>query len=166
MKTQDVEKVEKTYFDVLSSIINKNKIDDEDINKHFAGFQAIRWLSIDARSCHSINALNSVRGNKFISKEAEYRFLKNVIVLPRKTFLKAPKDNKDLEPMYTTLMKHFNCNRIQAEEYSNLLGGEALIKILEIYAMLNNSYIQDKDILELRKMLSTKKSEILQIKGI
>ena len=156
---------ESSYFEVLTSIINKKKISSDDINKHFAGFPAIKWLSINPMACYAANQLNSARGNKYIPKEAEYKFLKQSVKLPTNTKLSFDKNDKEMKVIIDALKVYFKTGNTTAEEYLNLLGGEKVIVILEKIAQLNNTYTTEKKIIELRMALAKKKNELLKIKG-
>jgi len=153
------------YFDVLTSIINKKEISEEDIGKHFAGFPAIKWLSINPMACYAANQINSCRGNKYIPNSAEYRFLKQVIKLPKNTRLSFDKNDKEMKIIIDNLKVYFKAGVTTTIEYMNLLGGERLIPILEKIAQINNTYTTDKNILDLRMALAKKNKDLLKIKG-
>ncbi|MHB8097965.1 MAG: hypothetical protein ACYDD5_00035 [Sulfuricurvum sp.] len=154
------------YFDVLTSIINKKEVSNDDVSNHFVGFMAIKWLSINPMACYVSNQLNSARGNKYIPKEAEYRFLKESIKLPKNTKLSFDKNDKDTKVIIDNLMSIYKTGRNTILEYMDILGGEKIISLLEKNAQLNNKYTTDPKIIELRSALVKKKNDLLNIKGI
>lgn len=159
-------KEELSYFDVLKSVITKIEVPDEDIEKHFVPFVSMKWLSRDAKTCHSINTLNSTRGLQFIPKKDEYIFLKKVVKLPKNKYIEFDKNDKEYDIILLAIAVHFKCGKQTAKEYMKILGGEKIITLLEKLAQINNKYTSDAKILELRNALVKKKKEILKIKGI
>ena len=140
------------YFDVLTSIISKKPISDEDVMKHFSGWHTMTWLSNHPRAVWEANIINSARGNKFMSKLAEYKALKGVIKIPRNTFLKADKKDKHSKVILDVLMKHFGIGKTTAVDYFNILSGEQVLKILDLYARKNENQIDPKSIKEVTKI--------------
>ena len=153
------------YFDVLKSIISKSNVSEEDVDKHFAGFLAVKWLSANPMACYAANSLNSARGNKHIPKSAEYKFLKNVIKLPKNTYLKFDKNDKEMQIIMTTLTKEFSVGPDNVEDYMQILGGERILKILNKHAQLLNKTTTDPQIIELRKAIKKKEKDLLKMKG-
>jgi hypothetical protein len=93
------------YFDVLKSIIDKKHIDQEDIETHYSGFMASRWLSANPMACYTVNLLNASRGNKFIPKIAEYKFMYNAIKLPKNTYLPFDKNDKEMKTIIEVICR-------------------------------------------------------------
>lgn len=153
------------YFEVLNSIINKSHVEKEDISKHFVPFIAIRWLGSSARSCYDANALNSARGLKYIPKELEYTFLKEVIKLPKYTRLQFDKIDKEHFIIISFIMKEFKCGENVAIEYMDIMGGQRILKILYKYAHIGGN-THDPEILDLRKAIIKKEEYIKNIKGL
>lgn len=154
------------YFDVLTSIINKKPVADDDVNKHFAGFMAVKWLSANPMACYAANTLNSARGNKFIPKIAEYKFLKNVVKLPTNTRLPFDKNDKELKLIMEILTREFKVGPENVQDYMKILGGEKILKILNKYAQWQNNQTTDPGIIELRKAIKKKEKDLLQMKGV
>jgi len=157
---------EPTYYDVLTSIVNKKKIDDEYIIKNFSGFPAIKWLSINPMACYTANKINSVRGVRFIPSIAEYKFLKESIKLPKNTKLSFDKKDKDMDIITKNLMIYFKTNSRTVDEYKQILGGNRILKILEKISQPTNFHTTNKDIIELRIAIEKKRKELLNIKGL
>jgi hypothetical protein len=153
------------YFDVLKSIINKQNVPQDDIEKHFAGFMAVKWLSANPMACYTVNHLNSARGNKFIPKIAEYKFLKETIKLPKNTFLQFDKNDKDMQIILDVLVTEFRVGIENVQDYMKILGGERILKILNKHAQLLNTQTTDPKIIELRKAIKKKEKDLLKIKG-
>jgi len=151
------ENKEFSYFDVLTSIINKKQIDDQSIDKHFSPFQAIRWLSNNPIACYESNKINIYSK---IPKSAEYRFLKNSIKLKKNTRLPFDKKDKDLKIIIKTICKEYKIGPETAKEYIKILPSKITLEILNKWAMTNNNYIKDKEVIELRKAIENKKIEI------
>ena len=152
------------FFDVLNSIVNKKEIQEDDIDKHFNGFIAIKWLSGNPMACYTANILNSTRGNDKIPKHAEYKFLKESIKLPKNTRLSFDKIDKDINVIINVIMNEFKVGKNTAKEYINILPSEMLLKIIEKHAQITNNYTTDPAILEIRKALTNKRQELT--KGI
>jgi len=154
------------FFDVLTSIINKKPISDEDIKKHYTGFVTNKWLSNNPMACYVVNQVQSTRGNKFIPVEAEYRFLKNSIKMNNNTRLAFDKNDKCYNTIIETVKSIYNVGNTTAEEYIKILGGKRLVAILEKRAMLSNTHTSDNTILSLREAINNKKNDLLKIKGV
>jgi hypothetical protein len=153
------------YFDVMKSIITKDKVPEEVVEKHFVPFISMKWLSVDAKTCYSINELNSSRGIKLIPKYDEYIYLKRVVKLPKNKYLAFDKNDKEMDLIILTLSYHFKSGKEVAKEYIKIMGGEKVIIILEKIAQINNHYTTNEKILKLRNAINKKRKEILQIKG-
>jgi len=148
------------YFDVLKSVITKEDIPKELILKHFSPFLVIKWLSYDFKSCYNINSLNSAKGLNLIPKEVEYLFLKRTINLPKKTFIPFDKNNKDFSYIIKYLSIYFKTGKNTTIEYMKILKAKRIIELLEKLAMLDNKYITDKNIIDLRKAINSQKINI------
>jgi len=148
------------YFDVLTSIINKKQIPDEDVKKHFSGYAAIKWLSAHPKSLYEANFINSARGNKYIHSLEEYKALKYIISLPKNTYLKFDKTDKHMKTILNILKMHFSVGPITAQDYFKLLPGIEIIKILELYSRKNENMMGPKElkkVKEIRDALSNKR---------
>ena len=154
------------YFDVLKSIINKKPIDPADVETHYSGFMASRWLSANPMACYTVNLLNSTRGNCNIPKMAEYKFLLNSIKLPKNTYLPFDKNDKDMKTIIDVISREFSIGENSIKDYINILGGARILKILEKHAQMTNNHTTDPRILEIRKALKNKKKELLKMKGL
>lgn len=154
-----------TYFDVLNSIVNKKDIPDESVEKLFNPYMANTYLAdTHAAACYYTNQINSCRGSTKIPKIAEYKFLKNIIKLPPKTRLVFNKKEEHLKIIIKFLQKEFKVSKEGSLEYIKILGNN-LYNVLEPYAMLDNKYIKDPDIIDLRKTLEyIKDNNVLQSK--
>jgi hypothetical protein len=142
-----------SYFDVLNSIINKKDIEEEYIEKLFNPFTASIYLSnTHPVACYFTNNINSCRGSFKIPKIAEYKFLKNTIKLPKGTRIVFSKKEEHIKIIIKFLQKEFKTSKEGTLEYISILGPN-LYNVLEPYAMLDNNYIKDPDIIELRNTL-------------
>ena len=154
------------YFDVLTSIINKKNIPDEAVLKHFNGWQTMVWLSNHPRAVYEANELNSARGNKYIGKLQEYKTLKGLIHIPKNTFLKSDKADKNNKIILDVLMRHFQVGKTTAIAYFNILKGDRVLDIIEMYARKNEKHMSAKDLVEVKKIRDalTAKRKILKDK--
>ncbi len=150
------------YFEVMTSIINKKKISDDLVLQHFNGWGAMIWLSAHPKALYEANLINSARGNKYIDKLSEYKALKGIIKIPKSTFLKMDKLDKDRKIILKTIKNHFNVGNSTAEKYYNILNGRELIKIFERYSRLNENMMSAKElknVKEIRDILNKKRKE-------
>lgn len=153
------------YFDVLTSIVNKKEIKEEDILKHFNGWHTMTWLAYHPRAVWEANKVNSARGNKFIGKLQEYKALKGLINIPKKTYIKADKTDKHAKVILDVIMRHFSVGKTTSIDYFKILPGENIIKLLELYARKNENQISTKDLSEVKKIrdaITAKKKEIMK----
>ena len=160
-----IERKEPTFFEVQNSIVNNKNISDESVKKHFVGFMAVKWLSMNPMACYVANTISSTRGNKYIPKEAEYRFLKNSIKLPKTTYLKDNKSVKDYNHVLGALQIYYAVGRSTMKDYINILGGERILIVLNKLSMGNTS-TTDAEIIKLRKAVALVKNDLLKIKGL
>lgn len=154
------------YFDVLKSVITKQRIDEDSINKHFVPFMALTWVSADPKTCYETNELNTARGLSYIPKIDEYKFLRSKIKLPKNKYIPFDKNDKHYNTIVSVIADYFRIGKVTAEEYIKMMGGERVIEILEIIGQINNTYTNDKRILSVREALSKKKAYLKKIKGI
>jgi hypothetical protein len=135
-----------SYFDVLTSIINKKNISDGDVLKHFSGFAAIKWLSSHPKALYEANILNSARGVKFIKSLEEYKALKGLVQIPKNTYLKFDKTDKNLKTVLKTIQKHYSVGKTTAQEYYKILPLENITAILEQYSRKNENMMSAKEL--------------------
>jgi len=154
------------YFDVLRSVITKQHIDEDSINKHFVPFMALTWVSADPKTCYETNELNTTRGLSYIPKINEYKFLRSKIKLPKNKYIPFDKNDKHYNIIVSVVADYFRIGKVTAEEYIKMMGGERVIEILEIIGQINNTYTNDKRILSVREALVKKKSYLKKIEGI
>lgn len=118
-------------------------------------------------ACYTANMINTARGNKFIPKIAEYTFLKKAIKLPKNTFLKDNKNDKDLKIIETVISNYYSIGMVTARDYMKILGGDKIIEIIEKYLRVNTKAdkIGGVKINDMRTALAKKKAELLKMKG-
>ena len=156
METKD----KNLYFKVMGSIVNKKAFPVEVINSQFNGWQTIAWLGNHPRSLHEANTINSCRGNKYISKIAEYRALKAIVKIPRNTYLKSDTVDKAKKIILDVLCDHFKIGTSTAKEYFKILGKEKVYDIMEKYARVNEKQVSAKDL----KLLQPIRNVVKQLK--
>lgn len=155
------------YFDVLTSVISKKNISEEDIEKHFNGWQTMTLLMNHPKAVWEANQINSARGNKFITKAAEYKALKGLISIPKNTFLKSDKADKHSIVILNTLMKFFKVGKTTAVDYFKILPGKEITRILDLYARKNETHMNAKSLNEVKDIRAalTAKRKFLESKG-
>jgi len=154
------------YFDVLKSVITKIKVDNDDVEKHFVPFISMKWLSVDPKTCYTINQLNSAQGLNHIPKMDEYLFLKRVVNLPKNKYIAFDKNDKEMDIIIHNIAMYYRCGKETAKEYMKILGSDRIIELLEKIAQVNNKFTTDKNILDLRNAINKKRKEIQKYKGI
>jgi len=155
------------YFEVLKSVINKDRIEEKDIKKHFAAWAAIRWLADDAKTCYNLNRLNVSPGiNKSlhgINGLTEYKFIKNSVKLPKNKYIPFLKVDKDMNLIIKHLSIHFKIGSETTKEYMTILKGEKLLTLLDKISYKGNKNVKNKNIIELRNAITKKRKELKQI---
>jgi len=154
------------YFDVLKSVINKHRIDDEIVNKHFVPFMALTWISVDPKTCYETNELNTARGLNYIPKLDEYKFLRSKVKLPRGKFIPFDKNDKHMNIIILAIADYYRVGKVTAQEYIKMMGGDRIIELLERIGQIHNTYTTDKYILSVRDALAKKKKDLKKMKGI
>ena len=139
------------YFDVLTSIVNKKKIPNEYIEKLYNPFGTMRWLYEHPQALYEANILNSSRGIGKIPKIAEYKALKGIISINKKTFIKSSKTNSDLDIFIRLLLKHYNINTDLAKEYLFFMDSKDLLHLVTLYAREHESNLGNADIKEVNE---------------
>jgi hypothetical protein len=157
---------EVSYWDVQKSVITKKRISEDIIKKQFTPFMALNWLSADPKTCYETNELNTAIGLNTIPLINEYKFIKNVVRLPKNKYLPMDKNDKHWNIIISAIANYYNVGKVTANEYIKLMGGSRLISLLERIGQIHNNYTTDKNILSVRDALKKKKAEIKKIKGI
>jgi len=143
---------ENTFFDVLTSVINKKEMPHKDVKKHFSSFAAQKWLSSNPMAAWTANKINSARGSFNIPNTAEYLFLKSAIKLPKTTFLKFDKKTAAVDAIVEAFASKYNCNSQLARTYICLIPFNQFKQILDS-ASLYNADTRDPKILKLRSYM-------------
>jgi len=155
------------YFEVLKSVINKNKIDEADIKKHFSSWQAIKWLADDAKTCYTLNMLNVCPGiNRSlhgIDTLTEYKFIKNTVNLPKNKYIPFLKNDKEMNLIIKYLSTYFKTGNETTKEYMRILKGDRLLTLLDKISYKGNRNVTNKNILELRNAITKKRKELKQL---
>jgi len=156
-----------TYFEVLQSVVNKREIPDEDVLRLYNGFLTIKYLGANIQACHQSNFINSCRGNLRVPKLAEYKALKNIITVPKNTYIKFDSGAKLSHEINLILQEHFHINSQLATVYAKALGFREVLKIVEKTARISQDINQLKG--EIRERVinrrNTYKSLIKKIEG-
>jgi len=141
------------FFNTLSSLVNKKKIEKKSIEKDFSSYMAMSWLSNNMQAAYQANKFNILPLSSSMSKLVQYNFIKENIKIKRNTFIKFKKTDKDIEIIREAVARYYNVNNFRAKEYMKLLNKEEIRKILTTMSYSGNDYINDPFISNLRKAI-------------
>ena len=126
-----------TIFDWVNNIlVSKKHWNDftEDEQKKFSPFIINRWLSMDKDFLEIVNFFQKYSIGTLESREV-YRWYCDV--LPRgkrfNKYIKGKKSKKYDKDLTKILINHFECSKLHAHEYIELISKEELKEILEMY---------------------------------
>ena len=126
-----------TIFDWVNNIlVNKKHWDEftEDEQKKFSPFIINRWLSMDKEFIEIINMFQPYAIGTLEPKDV-YEFYRNL--LPRgkrfNKYIKGKKDKKHDKEVIDVLINHFECSKMEAVQYIQLISKSELKSILEMY---------------------------------
>ena len=126
-----------TIFDWVNNILVSKKHWNEfteDEQKKFSPFIINRWLSMDNEFIEIVNYFQKYSIGLLESKEI-YKWYCDVLPKGRRfnKYIKNKKQKKYDELLINTLCKYFECSKLEASEYIQLINKEDLIIILEKY---------------------------------
>jgi len=128
-----------TIIDWINNIlVHKKHWNDftEDEQKKFSPFIINRWLSMDNEFIEIVNLFQKYAIGTLESREV-YKWYCDV--LPRgkrfNKYIKGRKSKKYDDFAIKLLCKYFECSKLQAIEYFELINKEELKQILEMYAI-------------------------------
>ena len=106
----------------------------EDEQKKFSPFIINRWLSMDNEFIEIVNVFQKYSIGTLEPREV-YKWYCDV--LPRgkrfNKYIKGKRDKKYNKELVDIISKHFECSKLQVQEYLELIDKEELKSILEMY---------------------------------
>ena len=134
-----------TIFDWINQMLVTKKHWNEfteDEQKKFSPFIINRWLSMDKEFIEIVNVFQKYAIGTLEPREV-YKWYCDV--LPRgkrfNKYIKGKKYKKYDKELVEIISKHFECSKLQIQEYLELMNTEELKTILEMYG-LNNKIIE------------------------
>ena len=126
-----------TIFDWINQIlVHKKHWNDftEDEQKKFSPFIINRWLSMDNEFIEIVNYFQKYAIGTLKPREV-YKWYCNI--LPRgkrfNKYIKGKRDKKYDKELIDIITNHFECSKLQTQEYLELIDKEELKFILEMY---------------------------------
>ena len=126
-----------TIFDWINQILVTKKHWNEfseDEQKKFSPFIINRWLSMDNEFIEIVNVFQKYSIGTLEPREV-YKWYCDV--LPRgkrfNKYIKGKRDKKYNKELVDIISKHFECSKLQVQEYLELIDKEELKSILEMY---------------------------------
>ena len=126
-----------TIIDWMNQLlVHKKKWDDftEDEQKKFSPFIINRWLSMDKEFIEIVNYFQKYAIGTLESREV-YKWYCDI--LPRgkrfNKYIKGKKSKKYDDWLINFLCNHYECSKLQAKEYIELIDKQELKDILEMY---------------------------------
>ena len=108
----------------------------EDEQKKFSPFIINRWLSMDKDFLEIVNYFQKYSIGSLEPREV-YKWYCDM--LPRgkrfNKYIKGKKDKKYNTELIDMVVTHFECSKLQAQDYLGLIDKDELIEILEKYGM-------------------------------
>ena len=128
-----------TIFDWIGQILVDKKPWDsftEEEQKTFNAFIINRWLSMDEEFIEVVNYFQKYAIGTLESREV-YKWYCNV--LPRgkrfNKYIKSKLNKKYDKELVNIITNHFECSKLQVQEYLELIDREELKSILEMYGL-------------------------------
>ena len=128
-----------TIIDWINQLlVNKKHWDEftEDEQKKFSPFIINRWLSMDKDFIEIVNVFQKYAIGTLESREV-YKWYCNV--LPRgkrfNKYIKSKLNKKYDKELVNIITNHFECSKLQVQEYLELIDREELKSILEMYGL-------------------------------
>ena len=110
----------------------------EDEQKKFSPFIINRWLSMDNEFIEIVNYFQKYAIGTLESREV-YKWYCDI--LPRgkrfNKYIKGKKDKKYDKELVEIISNHFECSKLQTQEYFELMDREEIKEILEMYGLDN-----------------------------
>ena len=137
-----------TIFDWINQILVKkthwNKF-TEDEQKKFSPFIINRWLSMDKDFLEIVNFFQKYSIGTLEPREV-YKWYCDILPKGKRfnKYIKGKRDKKYDKELVDIIRNHFECSKLQTQEYLGLIGKDELKGILEMYG---------KDKKEIKRMM-------------
>ena len=128
-----------TIFDWINQILVKKTHWNEftnDEQKKFSPFIINRWLSMDKDFIEIVNFFQKYSIGTLEPREV-YKWYCDMLPKGKRfnKYIKGKKDKKYNTELIDMVVTHFECSKLQAQDYLGLIDKDELIEILEKYGM-------------------------------
>ena len=130
-----------TIFNWINEIlVSKKHWNDftEDEQKKFSPFIINRWLSMDKDFIEIVNVFQKYAIGTLESREI-YKWYCDVLPKGKRfnKYIKGKRDKKYDKELVNIISKHYECSKLQTQEYLELMDKEELKTVLEMYGLDN-----------------------------
>ena len=128
-----------TIIDWINQLlVNKKHWDEftEDEQKKFSPFIINRWLSMDKDFLEIVNFFQKYSIGTLEPREV-YKWYCDVLPKGKRfnKYIKGKRDKKYDKELVDIIVEHFECSKLQIQEYLELIDTEELKSILEMYGL-------------------------------
>jgi len=128
-----------TIFDWINQILVTKKHWDEfpeDEQKKFSPFIINRWLSMDSEFIEIVNIFQKYAIGTLEPREV-YKWYCDILPKGKRfnKYIKGKKDKKYDSELIDIICKHFECSKLQVQDYLDLIDKTELKTILEMYGI-------------------------------
>ena len=108
----------------------------EDEQKKFSPFIINRWLSMDKEFIEIVNFFQKYSIGTLESREV-YKWYCEILPKGKRfnKYIKGKRDKKYDKELVQIIIEHFQCSKLQTQEYIELISKEELKNILEMYGL-------------------------------
>lgn len=119
-------------------LIHKKHWNDftEDEQKKFSPFIINRWLSMDKEFIEIVNVFQKYAIGTLEPREV-YKWYCDILPKGKRfnKYIKGKRDKKYDNELINILLNHFECSKLQVQQYLELIDKEELKSILEMYGL-------------------------------
>jgi len=128
-----------TIFDWITQIlVHRKSWNDftEDDQKKFSPFIINRWLSMDNEFIEVVNYFQKYSIGLLPPREV-YEFYRNFLPKGKRfnKYIKGKRNKKYDKELIDIITNHFECSKLQTQEYLNLINKDELKETLEMYGL-------------------------------
>ena len=128
-----------TIFDWINQLLVTKKPWNnftEDQQKKFSPFIINRWLSMDKEFIEIVNYFQKYAIGTLEPREV-YKWYCDILPKGKRfnKYIKGKQDKKHDKELVNIISNHFECNKLQTQEYIELINKEELKEILEMYGL-------------------------------
>ena len=128
-----------TIIDWMNQLlVHKKHLDDftEDEQKKFSPFIINRWLSMDKEFLEIVNYFQKYAIGTLEPREV-YKWYCNILPKGKRfnKYIKGKRDKKYDKELVEIITSHFECSKLQTQEYLGLISKEELKEVLEMYGI-------------------------------